>query len=229
MKTHYVGHDGQYRRHKANGQVGWETAEVVEENLASLAAALQATHMPQGGRVLEVGCGAGDLSLWLAAEGYSVQGVDISPTAVAWAREKAQARGLRAEFQVGDVTNLTGYSADMFDLVLDGYCLHCIIGQDRGAFLGSVYRVLKPGGIFHVRTMCDDPITDACRQNYDPISRCQVYGDIATRYYGRASDIQAEVQAVGFQVVVSTVERPRDQKGQDLLYLDARKPNDADL
>lgn len=176
--------------------------------------------------MLEVGCGAGDLSLWLAARGYLVQGVDIAPTAVAWAREKAQAQGLRAEFQVGDVTNLAGYSANAFDLVLDGYCLHCIIGQDRGALLGSVRRVLKPGGIFHVRTMCDDPATEACRQNYDPLSRCQVYGDIAARYYGRAGDIRAEVQAAGFQIAASHVERPRDGKGQDLLYLDARKPNE---
>lgn len=228
MRTHYEGHDGLYRIRKANAQVGWETAEGVAENLASLAIALQSPHMPQSGKVLEAGCGAGDLALWLAAKGYSVHGVDISPTAVVWAREKAQQRGLQADFQVGDVTNLAAYPADTFDFVLDGYCLHCIIGQDRGAFLGSVYRVLKPGGIFHVRTMCDDPVTDACCQNYDPISRCQVYGDIATCYYGRAGDIRAEVQAVGFQVVVSMVERPRDRKGQDLLYLDARKPNDAD-
>ncbi len=227
MRTHYAGHDGLYQRHKANGQLGWSTAKVVQENLASLAIALQASHIPQSGRLLEVGCGAGDLSLWLAEQGYLVQGVDIAPTAIEWAREKARECDLDAEFQVGDVTNLAGYSADTFDLVVDGYCLHCIIGQDRRAFLSSVSRVLKPGGIFHVRTMCDDPVTDACRQNYDPLSRCQVYGDIATRYYGLADDIKAEVKAAGFQIIASRVECPQDQQGQDLLYLDARKPNNA--
>jgi len=229
MRTHYAGHDEQYRKHKANGQVGWETVAVIEENLASLALALQSSHMPQSGRVLEVGCGAGDLSLWLAARGYSVHGVDIAPTAIKWAREKASERGLQAEFQIGDVTNLAGYSDNMFDLVVDGYCLHCIIGQDRRAFLDSVHRVLKPGGIFHVRTMCDDPVTDACRRNYDPISRCQIYGDIAARYYGLADDIQAEVGAAAFQIIVSAVERPQDQVGQDLLSLDARKPNSLNI
>lgn len=227
MRTHYEGHDGLYRIRKANAQVGWETAEGVAENLASLAIALQSPHMPQSGKVLEAGCGAGDLALWLAAKGYSVHGVDISPTAVVWAREKAQQRGLQADFQVGDVTNLAAYPADTFDFVLDGYCLHCIIGQDRSAFLESVQRVLKPGGIFHVRTMCDDPTTDACRQNYDPATRCQVYGDIVTRYYGRAHAIQAEIVAAGFQVVTMTVERPRDGAGQDLLFLDARKTSEA--
>ena len=39
-------------------------------------------HAPRSGRVLELGCGAGDLSLALAEHGYEVHGVDIAPTAI---------------------------------------------------------------------------------------------------------------------------------------------------
>ena len=150
--------------------------------------------------------------------------MDIAPAAIAWAREKAQERGLRAQFQVGDVLTLAAYPDNTFPFVLDGFCLHCIIGADRPLFWQSVRRILTPNGLFHVQTMCDDPTTDACRQGYDPVSRCQVFGEIATRYYGRVDDIRAEAQAAGLEVVVVRVERPRDGQGQDVLFMDVRKP-----
>ncbi|PRC52930.1 SAM-dependent methyltransferase, partial [Mycobacterium sp. ITM-2017-0098] len=61
--------------------------------------------------VLDAGCGHAELSLALAADGYTVTGVDISPTAVAEATEAAAARGLsdRASFVTADITELTGF------------------------------------------------------------------------------------------------------------------------
>ncbi|MEW1831658.1 class I SAM-dependent methyltransferase [Streptomyces sp. NPDC088196] len=46
-----------------------------------------------GGRALDLGCGPGRNALQLAAWGFEVDGVDLSPTAVAWAEERARDRG----------------------------------------------------------------------------------------------------------------------------------------
>ena len=90
MKTDYVLHDRQYQKRRAAGETGWADVETITDNLAKLGTTLTADYFPKDGRVLELGCGAGDLSLELAARGYEVSGVDIAPTAIEWAQDKAQ-------------------------------------------------------------------------------------------------------------------------------------------
>lgn len=55
---------------------------------------------------LDMGCGVGRWSLELAARGYTVSGVDLSPSMLEQANATARARGLRCEFAVGDITTL---------------------------------------------------------------------------------------------------------------------------
>ncbi|MES2464196.1 MAG: class I SAM-dependent methyltransferase [Armatimonadota bacterium] len=225
MRTDYPGHERQYRKRKAAGYVGWETAEGLEENLAAFAAALSSPSVPIEGRLLEMGCGAGDITLWLAEKGYEVYGVDIAPTAIAWAEEKARERGLGpvAHFQVGDVRDLIGYSDDFFDLVLDGRCLHCIIGDDRAKFLASASRVLRPGGFLHINTICGEPRSQELKKNFDPVTRCQVFGDVAVRYCGLAESILEELRASGFDILTSKIVAQPEGEGEDLLQVDAVK------
>jgi ubiquinone/menaquinone biosynthesis C-methylase UbiE len=120
------------------------------ENLARLDRLLARCPFPAGARVLELGCGAGDLSLRLAERGLDATGVDVSPAAVEWARQKAASRGLAAAFRVRDVPDLRDFADSGFDGVLDGYCLHCVIGPDRAKVLAAARRVLRPGGLLHV-------------------------------------------------------------------------------
>ncbi len=56
--------------------------------------------------VLDCGCGSGEVALMLAERGMDVVGVDVAPTAIGRARDKARARQLSAEFVVGDVLAL---------------------------------------------------------------------------------------------------------------------------
>jgi 2-polyprenyl-3-methyl-5-hydroxy-6-metoxy-1,4-benzoquinol methylase len=60
--------------------------------------------------VLDAGCGYAELSLAPAAEGYTVVGVDLTPTAIAGATKAAAERGLtNASFVQADITSLTGW------------------------------------------------------------------------------------------------------------------------
>ncbi|WP_314623047.1 class I SAM-dependent methyltransferase, partial [Streptomyces stackebrandtii] len=53
------------------------------------------------GRVLDVGCGTGEVALLAAALGLPTVGIDSAPTAIETARRKAREQGLDVRFQVG--------------------------------------------------------------------------------------------------------------------------------
>lgn len=220
MKTDYAAHDELYKRLKAEGKSGWSTSEHIQQKVDECLI----EYAPKTGRLLELGCGDGKFSLELAKKGFDVYGVDISRTAIAWAIEKAKIYNLKADFRVGDVLNLKGYNDEYFDLVIDGSCLHCIIGKDRNLCLNSVYRVLKPGGFFHVRTWCGEIKDEETRKTFDPVSRCLIrQGDIAYRYIGLAEDILDEIRTAGFDIlhyeVKKSSEKPKlhTTKGERLL------------
>lgn len=195
-------HDAAYRRRRKAGYPGWQDAENLRESLAILEEEMGRPFVPTEGRVLELGCGAGDVALHLASRGYDVCGIDISPEAIAWANEKAWQQAVEATFTEGNVLDLSAYGDGEFDVVVDGYCLHCIIGSDRAAMLRSAHRVLKSGGYFHVATMCGPVKPGQLSAPYDPVSRCTLSKDgVPTRYLGLAAEIVNEVEGAGFQVV----------------------------
>ena len=77
--------------------------------LASLPSSLN------GARVLDAGCGTGVLAMDLARRGASVLAIDLSPTLVDHAREKAEAEGLSIDFRSGDMLDP---ALGMFDYVI---------------------------------------------------------------------------------------------------------------
>lgn len=219
-RVDYAAHDEAYRQFKKTGREGWDSAEGTQRTLSEWEEALRSEHVPNSGRVLELGCGAGDLSLWLAGKGYDVSGVDISPTAIAWACEKALARGQQAAFRVGNVLDLCEYPDAAFDLVLDGHCLHCIIGDDRGLFFKAVRRVLRPNGCFVIKTMCGAPAKGWPRDRFDPQSRCIVREDgLVIRYLGMPEEIVREAVDSGFLLRDRKVLPARCKDDQDVLLV----------
>ena len=104
--------------------------------------------------VLDAGCGFAELSLALAAEGYTVVGIDLTPTAVAAANKAAAERGLStASFVQADITDFTGYpqgSADRFATVVDSTLFHSLPVEGRDGYLRAVHRAAAPGASLFV-------------------------------------------------------------------------------
>ncbi|HMQ50518.1 MAG TPA: class I SAM-dependent methyltransferase [Anaerolineae bacterium] len=96
-------------------------------------------------RILELGCGAGN-NLWFAArEGFSVAGIDGSPTAIEFARNRFASEQLTGDLRVGDFTVLPWHN-NTFDIVLDR---NALTHNRRGiiaAALREAVRVLIPTG-----------------------------------------------------------------------------------
>jgi SAM-dependent methyltransferase len=156
-------------------------------------------------RLLELGSGAGDVSLRFAKIGYRVEGIEISSTAVEWAEEKNKRQGLKAKFYQGNACDLDRFGNGRFDIAIDGNCFHCVIGEDRENFLSEVYRVLSPGGVFFVSTMTGDPKALQPGIEFDAQRRLQLKKGCPYRYLGHHGDILRELMAFGFQVLSSKV------------------------
>lgn len=228
MSTHYIGHDQAYQQLRAAGAFGWtpeaDQTQIVQPRILQIITQLA---IPSGGRILDLGCGTGDIAIWLAQQGYTADGIDIAPTAITWATEKATAQQTSVQFTVGSVLALLPYPDDFFHLVVDGRCLHCIIGSDRAQVLASVYRVLQPGGGFLVQTMCGNVLpASAIMPTFDPASRCTMHeSGIATRYIGQAPDIIQELQTAGFQSDDWEIIPRQSEDDQDDLLVRAIKPS----
>ncbi|MBW0015529.1 class I SAM-dependent methyltransferase [Mycobacterium sp.] len=100
--------------------------------------------------VLDAGCGFAELSLALAAQGHTVVGVDITPTAVAAATKAAAERGLStASFVQADITSFSGYDG-RFSTVVDSTLFHSLPVEGRDGYLSSVHRAAAPGARYYV-------------------------------------------------------------------------------
>ena len=106
------------------------------------------------GRLLDAGCGTGENALLAARRGADVTGIDVAPTAIARAREKASGRGLTARFEVADALDL-GRLGLTVDTVIDSGVFHVFDDDDRARYVASLAAVLRPAGACYLMCFSD--------------------------------------------------------------------------
>jgi SAM-dependent methyltransferase len=100
--------------------------------------------------VLDAGCGHAELSLALAADGYTAVGIELTPTAVAAAKKAAAERNLpNATFVQDDITTFTGFDG-RFSTIIDSTLFHSLPVDGRDGYQQSVYRAAAPGAAYYV-------------------------------------------------------------------------------
>src|ERR1700712_818710 len=100
--------------------------------------------------VLDAGCGYAELSLSLAADGYTVVGIELTPTAVAAATKAAEERGLtNATFVQDDITPFTGFDG-RFTTIIDSTLFHSLPIEGRDGYQQSAYRAAAPGAVYFI-------------------------------------------------------------------------------
>ena len=105
---------------------------------------LQAIDLPPGARLLDLACGKGRHSRFLADEGFEVTGLDISTASIAYAR---QFEHLRLAFYQHDMRK--PFRINYFDGVMNMFTSFGYFTTDRDHVLAlvNVYKGLKPGGL----------------------------------------------------------------------------------
>ncbi len=119
---------------------------------------------------LELGCGVGRFSRYLAQQGIRTTGVDFSSVAIAKAQQRVAQDDIRAEFLVGDVTSLDMLTGP-FDVSFDVGCFHCLDSLAQRAYVSEVSRLLKPGAI-HLLWGLDKAPSDL---EFSPEAVCAVF------------------------------------------------------
>jgi SAM-dependent methyltransferase len=97
------------------------------------------------GTAIDIGCGTGDASIYLARYGWQVTGVDVAAKAVEKARAKATAAHVRVDFTRADATRLSsaGVGKDL-SLILDSGCLHGMSDAARDRYVAELGVVAAP-------------------------------------------------------------------------------------
>src|SRR5713226_1114392 len=136
---HTLDWDERFRR----GDTPWE-----DDSIPPVVARLFSEHVPIGASVLEVGCGLGTNSVWLAQHGYDVRACDVSPEAVRLATQRARLANVRVDFVVADIL-ADGARLPRADVVFDRGVLHTFTSQEgRNAFAAVVADLLDPGRLW---------------------------------------------------------------------------------
>lgn len=128
------------------GETPWDSGVVPPEIVDWVAA------HPQPGRALDLGCGTGTTSLYLAERGWHVTGVDFAPNAIARARRKAAQHRPQpgsASFVTGDVSRLDFLTGEhRINLVIDIGCLHGLTPDQRQRYAAHLARLAAPGATY---------------------------------------------------------------------------------
>ncbi|HEY5220671.1 MAG TPA: class I SAM-dependent methyltransferase [Candidatus Paceibacterota bacterium] len=96
-------------------------------------------------KVLDVACGEGAFSVYLAKHGFQVTGIDFSENAIEYAKARADKEKLDIRFLVIDATKLDDLH-ETFDFVFEWALIHHLEESMVKPYIDSVARKLNPGG-----------------------------------------------------------------------------------
>ena len=130
-----------------NGDLPWDVQRPASELINCLG------ELGLSGRALDIGCGTGTDTIWLGQQGIETLGVDIAPTAIERARDKAeQAEVTNVQFVCCDILDRLPLPAGSVDLVFDRGCFHSISAEARRPFADRVAEALVDQGYW--LTLC---------------------------------------------------------------------------
>lgn len=179
------------------------------------------------GKALDLGCGNARNAIFLARQGFAVDGVDYSETAISWAMERVAAAdlpepGVRLRCQSVFELNI---EPDSYEIVYDSGCFHHLPPHRRRTYVELVTRALKPGGWFGLT--CFRPEGGSGLSDYEVYERRTLAGGL-----GYTGERLRQIWSQGLQVQdIRQMQKPGKESGlfgEDFLWVmlaQKRSPN----
>jgi len=121
------------------GDIPWDTGQPSTE----LQRVIQEEHIKPC-RAIELGCGTGTNAVWLAQQGFDISAVDLSPLAIAQAKTRAAAAGVKINFRSADLLDPPDLDGP-YDFFFDRGCYHVVRRTDVQRFLETLERITRAG------------------------------------------------------------------------------------
>jgi len=195
MHHGYYGPDGKDKKNRRQAQI-----DMIDE-LLDWGAANEASSLWPPTSILDVGCGIGGSTLYLAEKfNATATGITLSPVQAKRAKERAESANLsqRTNFTVADALNMP-FADESFDLL---WSLES--GEhmpNKMKFLQECYRVLKPNGTIIMATWCHRSVDGSDGQLTDDERRhlADIYRVYALPYVISLPEYEAIAENIGFQ------------------------------
>jgi SAM-dependent methyltransferase len=99
-------------------------------------------------KAVDLGCGAGNYTIYLASMGFEMTGIDLSDEAINIAKKNAFNKNFTCSFISGDITEDAEIVKDKFKFAFDYEVLHHVFPDKRNKYVNNVYNLLEPDSFY---------------------------------------------------------------------------------
>lgn len=132
------------------------------------------------GKALDIGCGNGRNSLYMAHKGFEVYGIDFAKSPIDRAKQLAKEQSIEVNFICKSIFDFQ-CEPENFDFIYDSGCFHHVKPHRRNQYLNNVLKLLKPDGYFAMN--CFNLNGGANISDYDVYRDYSMHGGIGFSEY----------------------------------------------
>lgn len=153
------------------------------------------------GKALDIGCGKGRNSIYMARNGFEVLGVDFSETSIEMAKELASEQGIKVNFLCQSIFDFQS-EKEYYDFIYDSGCFHHIKPHRREQYLRTILKYLKPNGYFAM--ICFNLKGGANISDYDVYKDNSMHGGMGFSDYKLKIILESYFDIVEFREMIES-------------------------
>lgn len=158
----------------------------------------------KNGKALDVGCGNGRNSFYLAKKGLEVEGIDFSKTSIEWGKQIAKEKSIKVNFLCQSIFAFQD-KPESFDFIYDSGCLHHIKPHRRNQYLKTILKYLKPDGYFAM--ICFSLEGGANISDYDVYRDKSMLGGLGYSEYKLKTILEPYFEIIEFRKMIESVDQ----------------------